>query len=830
MKEYKLETQPLYPVPTSVQEQIPIYRISRDGIFQLENKGKGAEVLFDKAYLFQDTNFATMDEGEQEEFLKLYCTTLNSLSVDFKVTIMNNNQNMERIREEIFCHNAEGRYKDLVQSLNKHIAQSMQNGHSGIEQVRIFIITCRRETVDQARDYFRSIEAGLAVNFKRMESGLIPLNAEERLRYLHAFYCLGEETDYHFDFNLSLKKHMDWRDVIAPRIVKHCQNEYGDFDGITVQINSRFVRALYSPDMPNSINTEVIRRLTSGDFHIILTQDIAPIPQDVTRKRLMELYMQNGRAIEKQQEARNRAMQWSSSISYDKQKEQEELVEYLDILSENDEKMFYTGFYAVISADSMTELENAVVAFCSTAEGEGFKFEPAWWEQMETINTALPIGCRFVTYMYPMFTQPLSGITPFTVHELCEKNGVFYGINQISKNILVGNRKDGLMNGNGFILGSTGAGKGFETKNELIQVYLRYDDDIITIDPQNEYRGIADYLGGQFIDFGAEANQYINPLDAGTLMYMGSKKAFLQDKSELMLSIFSNISDNTIEPQDKSLLLRCVTAVYKDLPEPGEKMKKYVSPTLLDFYETLGQQPESRAKDLALTLERFIKSSLDMFSKPTNVNINNRFVVFGIANLGKEQAAIGMIVMLEHIRSRIAMNAKRGKATWLFIDEFHNLANNDYSAMFLEKIWKEVRKLGGLCTAITQNIADLLTSKVVETMLMNSEYVDLLSQKPREMDLLQEVLGISENLLQYVCNSASGCGLLKFGNKYIPKDNRLPKDTVMYQLYNTNFHEIQKLKKKEKLKKLKQMVEKQPGDVLEEVRNHPNEQEAVYPV
>lgn len=320
MKEYKQETLPLYQVPTSVQELIPIYRISKDGIFQLENLEKGREVLFDKAYLFLDTNFATMDESEQEEFLKLYCTTLNSLGVDFKITVMNNNQNMDRIREEIFCHNETGRYQELVQSLNKHIAQSMQNGHSGIEQIRLFIITCRRENVAQARDYFRSIEAGLAVNFKRMESGLIPLDASERLRYLHAFYCLGEETDYHFDFDLAARHKMDWRDVIAPRIVKHCQNEYGDFDGITVQINSRFVRALYAPDMPNSINTEVIRRLTGGDFHVILTQDIAPIPQDISRKRLMELYMQNGRAIEKQQEARNRAMQWSSAISYDKKK------------------------------------------------------------------------------------------------------------------------------------------------------------------------------------------------------------------------------------------------------------------------------------------------------------------------------------------------------------------------------------------------------------------------------------------------------------------------------------------------------------------------------
>ncbi len=795
MKDYKEKTRKIYDTPKSVQELIPIFRIAEDGIFQLEDAP--GKVLFDKAYLFLDTNFATMDDMEQEDFLKMYCRTLNSLGVDFKIIVMNNNTNMEKIREDIFCANSDGRYSELVSAINDHIAQSLQKGHAGIEQIRIFVITCRRENVSQARDYFHSIEAGLVVNFKRMESGLIPLDATERLRFLHAFYCLGEETDFQFDFEKSAKRAKDWRDVIAPRIVRYCLDEYGDLEGNTLQVNNRFVRALYARGMPNGINTEVLNRLTESDYHIIITQDIVPIPADVTRKRLMDLYMQNGRAIEKQQEARNKAMQWSSSISYDKQKEQEELVEYLDTLSENDEKMFYTGFYVVISADTRVELESAVVAFLSVADGEGFKFEDAVWEQIETINTALPVGCRYVTNMYPLFTQPLSALTPFIVHELCEKNGVFYGINQVSKNVLVGNRKHGLMNGNGFILGSTGAGKGFETKNELVQVFLRYpEDDIIVIDPQNEYQGLCNYLRGQYIDFGAEAEQYINPLDTANLLYMGSKKAFEQDKSEMMLSIFSNISNDGIAPQDKSLILRSVTQIYKDLPEPRENLKKVSAPTLMDFYEALRTQPESRAGDLALILERFIKSSLDMFSKPTNVDVHNRFVVFGINNLGKEQAAIGMIVMLEHIRSRIAMNARRGRATWLMIDEFHNLANNEYSAMFLEKIWKEVRKLGGLCTAITQNIADLLESKTVETMLMNSEFVNLLSQKPREMDLIAEVLGISNNLLEYVCNSPSGCGLLKFGTKYIPKDNRLPKDCLMYQLFNTNFHEIQRMKGK----------------------------------
>jgi hypothetical protein len=827
MKDYKETTQKLYPVPANVQELIPVYQIARDGVFQLEKKTKGAEVLFDKAYLFLDTNFAAMDEFEKEDFLKLYCPVLNAMNVSFKLVVMNNNQNMDKIRSDIFIRNRDGQFAELVHAMNQHIQDVMQEGHAGIEQIRLLVITCRRKTVEQARDYFASVESGIDVSFKRMRSGLIPLDAKERLRYLHAFYNLGCESRFEFDFERALRRKTDWKDLIAPRTVKHWQNEYGDFDGMTVQIDNRFVRALYAPTMPNSINTDIIHHLMSGSYHIIITQDIAPIPQDVTRKRLMDLYMQTGRAIEKQQEARNKAMQWSSPISYDKQKELDELTEYMDIINENDEKMFYLGLYAVITADSRTELDNAVVAFCAAAAADGFQFEPAYWKQLEVVNTALPVGCRFVEHMYPLFTQPLAAITPFITHELCEKDGIFYGINQISKNVLVGNRKN-LMNGNGFILGSTGAGKGFETKNELVQVDLRYPkDDIIVIDPQNEYRGVAEYLGGQFVDFGAEAGQHINPLDTDTLEYMESKKTFLQDKSELLLSIFSQILDGGISAQDKSLLIRCLTEVYRGLPEPGKGKITYTPPILSDLLQTLVGQREERAQELALALELFTSGGLDMFDYQTNINIKNRFVVFGIANLGKEQSAVGMIVMLESIRSRIAFNAKRGKATWLFVDEFHNLTGNEYSAIFFEKIWKEVRKLGGLCTAITQNISDLLTSKTVETMLMNSEYINLLSQKPREMEILRDVIGVTDHLLQYVYNAPNGCGLLKFGDRYIPKDNRLPKESLMYQLYNTNFHEIQKQKKKKKT--IRKETQRLPELVKQVISSDPTEGERIYP-
>lgn len=818
MKEYKELTEPVYPVPKRVQELIPIYRIAKDGIFELEKKEKEALKLYDKAYLFADTNFATKDDYEKAEFLKLWCVTLNSLGVSFKIIVMNNNRDMEKVRQEVFVKNKEERFAKLAESFNNHMKDAMLQGNLGITQARLFILTCRRQNMEQARDYFRSLEANLAVNFDRLQSGLFPLNAGERLRYLYAFYHMGEEGNYSFSFDEAVKRKHDWRDSISPRAVKHYQDEYGTFDGITLQVDGRYVRAFYLPQLPNSINPDIVHKLTSGPYHVILTLDVAAIPTEVARKRLMDLYMQNGRAIEKQQEVRNKAMAWSSDISYDRRREREELESYMDILNENDEKMYYLGIYAVISAESKKKLENDVVAFLAAAEGDGFSFQPARWEQLEVLNTALPVGGRYCDVMAPVFTQPLCAITPFIVSELYQPGGVFYGINQVSKNVLIGNRKK-LKNGNGFVLGVTGSGKGMDTKQEMVQVFLNTEDDILVIDPQNEYKIIADYLGGQFIDFGAETGHYINPLDMDTLKYMDTGNTFRADKTELMLGIFSQIMP-IITAQEKSIIGRCVDKVYSGIGKRGFEV-----PTLVEFHNALKEMPEIQAHELALALELFVTGALDMFSKQTNVNTKKRLVVYGIAELGKEQAGIGMLIMLESIRSKIAANAASGKATWLYIDEFHNLATQDFSARYLEKIWKEVRKLGGLCTAMTQNIADLLASKIVETMLCNSEYLSLLNQSDVEIDILKGLLGISDNLLEYVHNVPSGCGLLKFGGKYIPKDGRLPKESEMYRLFNTNFHEIQEMKKKE----LKTGIKRLPNLVKEELKINPTQLETYYP-
>lgn len=824
MAEYKAATKPLFSVPERVQELIPIRSIAKDGIFCLEDRPDGEAIQFDKAYLFLDTNFATMDDFEKTDFLKQYCSLLNSLNVTFKIIVMNNNRNMEEVRKGIFLRNEDARFSGIIQSYNRHIEEALTKGRSGIEQIRLFILSVRRQDVEEARSYFRSIEASITVNFKQLQSGLIPLNAQERLKYLYSFYHFGNE-EYSFDFDRTFERKADWKDFILPRMVRYSENERGIMDGETLQIDDIFVRSFYLPKLPNAVDPLTVTKLTAGAWHVTFTCDVTAIPDDVARKRLTDLYMQNGRAIEKQQQIRNNARAWSSDITYERRREREELESYMDILNDNDEKMFYVGVYAVLSAKSRAQLEHDCVSFLSSAEGEGFSFVPARYEQIEAVNTALPTGARFLTVMQPVFTQPLSAFTPFNVHELYDRGGIFYGINQLSKNVLIGDRKK-LRNGNGFILGVTGGGKGMDAKQEMMQVYLKGTDDIIIIDPQNEYKDIAECLGEQFIDFSAESRHYINPLDTDTLAYLPSVKAFIADKTELMLSMFSQLSDREITAQDKSLIGRCVNRIYEPL-QSGMKMR--TSPTLADFYDVMGNQPEPQAYQLRFALELFVKGALDLFAHESNVSRKGRLTVYGIADLGKEQAGIGMLIMLEGIRSRIAENARRGRATWLYIDEFHNLTAEEFSARYLEKIWKEVRKLGGLCTGATQNIADLLQTKTVETMLCNSEYLSLLNQSDIEIDLLGNLLGLSENLLDYVHNVPPGCGLLKFGNKYIPKDNRLPKDSVMYQLFNTNFHEIQELRNASvKRKTLKNEAGNLPDLIQESIRREPTEQESGY--
>ena len=374
------------------------------------------------------------------------------------------------------------------------------------------------------------------------------------------------------------------------------------------------------------------------------------------------------------------------------------------------------------------------------------------------------------------------------------EDGTHKVINQISKNVNIGNRKK-LINGNGFVFGVPGSGKSFFCKMEMGSVFLSGDDEIIVIDPMNEYFDIAQTYGGTVVNMSTYTDNYVNPLEMDVWsLDPNDSKGMIREKGEFMLGLCEQCIGDSLNSRQKSIIDRCVRKMYIDIARGREK---YI-PVMSDFYDILMEQPEDEAKDIALSLELFVNGSLNIFNHQTNVDVDNRFTVYGIRDLGTELSPITMLVMMESIQNRIVENGQKGKATWLYIDEFHVLLNSEYSAKYLQQLWKKVRKQGGLCTGITQNVVDLLQNYTATTMLANSEFVALLKQANTDSSKMAEVIGVSEAQLRFVTNTASGMGLIKCGSVVIPFDNQISKDTDLYRLYNTNIHEkIAEQKKRE---------------------------------
>lgn len=297
------------------------------------------------------------------------------------------------------------------------------------------------------------------------------------------------------------------------------------------------------------------------------------------------------------------------------------------------------------------------------------------------------------------------------------------------------------------------------------------------------------------VNMSTYTDNYVNPLEMDVWsLDPNDSKGMVREKGEFMLGLCEQCIGDSLNSRQKSIIDRCVRKLYIDIARSKEK---YI-PVMSDFYDILMAQPEEEAKDIALSLELFVNGSLNIFNHQTNVDVDNRFTVYGIRDLGTELSPITMLVMMESIQNRIVENGKRGKATWLYIDEFHVLLNSEYSAKYLQQLWKKVRKQGGLCTGITQNVVDLLQNYTATTMLANSEFVALLKQANTDSSKMAEVIGVSEAQLRFVTNTASGMGLIKCGSVVIPFDNQISKDTDLYRLYNTNIHEkIAEQKKKE---------------------------------
>ena len=777
-KELKKASEPLYKAPKSIQQTIEIMKVAENGIFEV------AKNRFSKCYRFQDINYTTTNETEQIDIFERYCKFLNSLDVSFKITINNKNKDMEQVRDYVFLQRKDDGYDGFRSIYNNIMEQKIHEGRQGIEQERYLTITIERKNFEEAKAQFATIEASVHKAFGELGAEIVPLSGNERIKVLYDYYHLGDEGSFDFDIREARKVGADFRNDLCNGMIQFYPDYFKD--------EKKFCRALFIKKYPSSLSDRFLNEITSLPVHSITSIDVVPIPKDMTTKILQKKYLGIESDIIRQQRVRNKNNDFSSEISYNKRIEKKEIEEIMDDVRENDQCLYYVSVTIILMADSKEELDSMTETVETIGKRNSVTIEEHYLKQRESLNTALPIGVRQVETMRTMLTQSLAVLMPFNVQELNDKQGCYYGINQVSKNINIGNRKK-LINGNGFVFGVPGSGKSFFCKMEMGNVFLSGNDEIIVIDPMNEYFDIAQTYGGTVVNMSTYTDNYVNPLDMDVWsLDLNDSKGMIREKGEFMLGLCEQCMGESLNSRQKSIIDRCVRKLYIEIARNREK---YV-PIMSDFYEILMNQPEDEAKDIALSLELFVNGSLNIFNHQTNVDVDNRFTVYGIRDLGTELSPITMLVMMESIQNRIIANGKRGIATWLYIDEFHVLLNSEYSAKYLQQLWKKVRKQGGLCTGITQNIVDLLQNYTATTMLANSEFVALLKQANTDSSRMAEVIGVSEAQLRFITNTSSGMGLMKCGNVVIPFDNTIEKGTDLYNLYNTNIHEKIAMEKK----------------------------------
>ena len=752
-----------YKVPSKVQDIIPIQCVWKDGIFKVGNK-------FSKTFKFTDINYLVASREDKESMFLTYSELLNSLDsgATTKITVYNQSVNQSNFEESILMPLRGDELDVYRQEYNKMLLDKAMGANS-IMQVKLITISVAKKDIKEARSYFARIGADLTAHFAALGSKCAELTADDRLRVFHDFFRPGDENAYSLSLSTRMKLGHDFRDYICPDSLE----KHSDY----LRIGNKFARVLYLKDYASYIKDSMVTELTDLNRSLMFSIDIVPIPTDEAVREVESRLLGVETNITNWQRRQNSNNNFSAVVPYDMELQRKESKEFLDDLTTRDQRMMFAVMTMVHTADTKEQLDSDTDAILSIARKHMCQMAILKYQQMDGLKTVLPFGVRKIDAFRTLTTESLAVFIPFKVQEIMDKGGIYFGENAISHNLIMCNREN-LMNQSTFILGVPGSGKSFSAKELIFFLLLNTDDDILICDPEGEYATMLESMQkiASIIRVSAGGRDRLNA------MYMvdgyGENNPIVV-KSQFIMSLVEQIDRKGVGPQQKSIIDRCTAAVYREAEETG------IVPTLNTLRQKLLEQPEPEAKKIALSLELYTTGSLDIFGHGSNVDLDKRVVVFDIHGLGTQLKPAGLLVITDTMLNRVTLNWKRGKRTHVFIDEFHVVFENEFSAEFFNSAWRQFRKRNAYPTAITQNVEYLLDSVQASTMLSNSEFIIMLNQAASDREKLAKLLNISNEQMSYITNAESGCGLIKYGGALVPFVNRFPKDTLLYQLMTT---------------------------------------------
>ena len=756
-----------YTVPRKVQDVIPVRRIWPDGIFLVGNK-------FSKTYKFSDINYLVASREDKESMFLTYSELLNSLDSGAvtKITINNRRMNQANFETSILMP-MQGDFRDEYRGDYNQMLLDKATGENCIMQEKYITISVVKKDIEEARAYFSRVGADLISHFAALGSKCVELDATERLRILHDFYRQGEESEFVFNAREMMKRGHSFKDYICPDGIEK-KSDY-------LKLGGKFCRVLFLKDYASYIKDNMVTELTDFNRNLMFSIDIVPVPTDEAVREVENRLLGVETNITNWQRRQNANNNFSAVVPYDMELQRKESKEFLDDLTTRDQRMMFAVMTLAITADTKEQLDSDTEAVLSVARKHMCQLAVLKFQQLDGLNTALPIGVRKINAFRTLTTESLAVFIPFKVQEIQDKGGIYFGENAISHNLIMCNKAN-LLNQSAFLLGVPGAGKSFSAKELIAFLMLHPDyanDDILICDPEGEFGALVKALGREKATV---AHLVAGGKDRLNAMYMvegyGEQNPIVE-KSQFVMSLIEQIDKRGVGPQHKSIIDRCTALVYPEAENAGRVA------TLCDLRQKLLEQPEDKAREIALSLELYTTGSLDIFGRESTVDLNKPYVVFDMHGLGEQLMCAGSLVITDTILNRVTLNWKRGKRTHVFIDEFHVMFENEQSGIFFNSAWRQFRKRGAYPTAITQNVEYLLDSVQASTMLSNSEFIVMLNQAASDRAKLAKLLNISNEQMSYVTNADAGCGLIRYGSALVPFINRFPRDTKLYALMTT---------------------------------------------
>ena len=798
----------------TAQQTIPYLQMYPDGICRVTDK------KYSKSIAFEDINYQLAGSDDKTAIFENWCDFLNyfDASVSVQLSFINQGTQREEAEKAIDIPPQDDAFNSIRSEYAGMLKNQLSKGNNGLVKHKYITFSVEADNPAAAKSRLARIETDILNNFKVLGVTTRPLNGQERLKVLHGvFHPDGEPFSFSYDWLAPAG--LTTKDFIAPSSFRFGEGRY-------FRMGRKIGAVSFLEILAPELNDRMLADILDLETGVIVNLHIRSIDQTEAIKTIKRKITDLDKMKIEEQKKAVRSGYDMDIIPSDLATFGSEAKNLLQDLQSRNERMFLLTFLVVNMADTKRKLENDVFAAAGIAQKYNCALTRLDYQQEAGLMSSVPLGENLVPIQRGLTTSSTAIFIPFITQELFQTGeALYYGLNALSNNMILCDRKQ-LKNPNGLILGTPGSGKSFAAKREMTNAFLITDDDIIICDPEAEYFSLVQRLNGQVVRLSPAGKgmdgkpQYVNPMDIN-LNYSEDDNP-LALKSDFILSLCELVigGKEGLQPVDKTVIDRAVRNVYRpfladpdpakmpilgDLynellkqPEPeaariAAALELYVSGSLNVFNHrtnVLLKQPEPEAARIAAALELYVSGSLNVFNHRTNVELNNRLVCFDIKQLGKQLKKLGMLIVQDQVWNRVTVNRAEKKATRYYMDEFHLLLKEEQTAAYSVEIWKRFRKWGGIPTAITQNVKDLLASREVENIFENSDFVLMLNQAQGDRAILAGQLGISPQQMKYVTHTEAGEGLIFYGNVVLPFVDRFPKDTELYRVMTTKPEEV----------------------------------------